>query len=95
MAFTPDGSKLVVTTKGNGNDIDVFTVGFPGGLSATPAVTADPGNVPFGVTFDTGRPLAVAEAGDNEFRTGADGSLTEIGSVTVPGAIGAEGIAAS
>ena len=187
VAFTPDGSKLVVTTKGNGNDIDVFTVGFLGGLSATPAVTADPGNVPFGVTFDTGGHLAVAEAGDNavatytinsdgtltlanraltgqaatcwvtsagsllfasnagsgtlsgysddgsgtlqptgttatnagtvdatfssdgqyvyaetgaagvvdEFRTGAGGSLTEIGSVTVPGAIGAEGIAAS
>src|SRR6185437_4714662 len=24
VAFTPDGSQLVVTTKGNGNDIDVF-----------------------------------------------------------------------
>ena len=27
VAFTPDGSQLVVTTKGNGNDIDVFGVG--------------------------------------------------------------------
>ena len=26
-AFTPDGGQLVVTTKGNGNDIDVFGVG--------------------------------------------------------------------
>jgi len=24
VAFTPDGSKLIVTTKANGNDIDVF-----------------------------------------------------------------------
>jgi len=30
-----------------------------------------------------------------EFRAGSGGSLTEIGSVTVPGAAGAEGIAAS
>jgi len=187
LAFTPDGSKLIVTTKGNGNDIDVFAVGFLGGLSAAPVVNADPGNVPFGVTFDAGGHLAVAEAGDNavatftvnangtltladraatgqaatcwiasdgslfyasnagsgtlsgyaddgsgtlqpagttatdpgtvdaafspdgrylyaetaangivdEFRVGPAGSLTEIGSVTVPGAVGAEGIAAS
>lgn len=187
VAFTPDGSKLIVTTKGNGNDIDVFTLGFSGGLSATPVVTADPGNVPFGITFDAGGHLAVAEAGDNavatftvnpdgtltladraltgqmatcwiardgslfyasnagsgtlsgygdrgsgtlqplgatatdagtvdatsssdgqylyaetgakgivdEFRVGSGGSLTEIGSVTVPGAVGAEGITAS
>ena len=187
LAFTPDGSKLIVTTKGNGNDIDVFTVGFYGGLSAAPVVNADPGNVPFGVTFDAGGHLVVAEAGDDavatftvkadgtltladraatgqaatcwiasdgslfyasnagsgtlsgyadngsgtlqptgttatdpgtvdaafspdgqylyaetgangivdEFRVGPAGSLTEIGSVTVPGAVGAEGIAAS
>ena len=176
VAFTPDGSRLIVTTKGNGNDIDVFRVGLSGGLSATPVVTADPGNVPFGITFDAGGLLVVAEAGDNavatftinangtltlagraatgqaatcwiardgslfyasnagsgtlqplgttatnagtvdatssadgqylyaetgangivdEFRVGSGGSLTEIGSVTVPGAAGAEGIAAS
>ena len=35
VAFTPDGSQLVVTTKGNGNDIDVFGVGFGGRLSAS------------------------------------------------------------
>ena len=187
VAFTPDGSKLIVTTKANGNDIDVFALGFSGSPSATPVVTADPGNLPFGITFDTGGHLVVAEAGDNavatytvnpdgtltlasraatgqkatcwiardgslfyasnagsgtlsgyadqgggtlqplgttatdagttdatssadsadlyaetgangivdEFRVGSGGSLTEIGSVTVPGAAGAEGIAAS
>lgn len=187
VAFTPDGSKLIVTTKGNGNDIDVFTVSPLGGLSVKPVVNADPGNVPFAVSFDTGGHLAIAEAGPNavatftvqpdgtlslvdrtatgqqatcwiaqdgslfyasnagsgtvsgygdngsgtlqplgstatdagtvdatatpdgqylyvqagakgivdEYRVGQGGSLTEIGSVTVPGAAGAEGIAAS
>ena len=79
VAFTPDGSKLVVTTKGNGNDIDVFGVGALGGLSATPVVNADPGNVPFGISFDAGGHLAVAEAGDNAvatFTISPSGTLT-------------------
>ena len=42
VAFTPDGTQLVVTTKGNGNDIDVFGVGFGGRLSARPTVNASP-----------------------------------------------------
>jgi hypothetical protein len=61
VAFTPDGSKLIVTTKGNGNDIDVFSVNFLGGLSAKPVVNADPGAVPFAVSFDAGGHLAVAD----------------------------------
>jgi 6-phosphogluconolactonase (cycloisomerase 2 family) len=84
VAFTQDGSRLIVTTKGNGNDIDVFTVGFSGALSATPAITADPGNVPFGVTFDAGGHLVVAEAGDNAvatFTINPDGTLTLAGRV--------------
>ena len=36
VAFTPDGTQLVVTTKGNGNDIDVFGVGGDGGWSDPP-----------------------------------------------------------
>lgn len=79
VVFTPDGSRLIVTTKGNGNDIDVFPVAFSGGLSAAPVVNADPGNVPFGVTFDAGGHLVVAEAGDNAvatFTINRDGTLT-------------------
>ena len=79
VAFTPDGSKLVVTTKNNGDDIDVFTVGPLGGLSATPVVNADPGNLPFGVSFDAAGHLAVAEAGDNAvatFTVRPDGTLS-------------------
>jgi len=82
VAFTPDGSKLIVTTKGNGNDIDVFTAGLPGGLPAAPDITAGPGNVPSGVTFDAGGHLAAAEAGDNAvatFTIHPDGTLTLAG----------------
>jgi DNA-binding beta-propeller fold protein YncE len=187
VAFTPDGTKLIVTTKANGSDIDVFTVGPSGGLSPAPVVNADPGNVPFAISFDAGGHLVIAEAGANavasftikpdgtvalvdraatgqtatcwivadgstfyasnagsgtlsglsdggsgtlqplgntaadagttdaavsadghylyaragaqgivdEYRVNPDGSLTSIGSVTVPGAVGGEGIAAS
>ncbi|HET6989051.1 MAG TPA: hypothetical protein VFI00_20665 [Kribbella sp.] len=186
VAFTPDGSKLVVTTKDNGSAIDVFRVSTRGSLSAGPTVTVDPGG-PFAVTFDAGGHLVIAESGANavatytirsdgtaslidreatgqaatcwivsagtafyasnagsgtlagyrdhgdgmlraigttgtdpgtvdaavssddrylyvqtgangivdEFRIGAGGALTRIGSVTVPGAVGADGIAAS
>ena len=187
VTFTPDGSKLIVTTKNNGNNIDVFAVNLFGALSARPVVNPDPGGVPFAATFDAGGHLVLAEAGPNavstftvhrdgqltlvnraatgqaatcwivrdgsafyvsnagsatlsgyqdrgdgsltalgntgtdpgtvdatvssdgrylyaqtggtgavdEFRVNADGSLTALGSVTVPGAIGGEGIAAS
>jgi DNA-binding beta-propeller fold protein YncE len=79
LAFAPDGSKLIVTTKSNGDDIDVFPVGPSGGLPAAPVVTADPGNVPFGVAFDAGGHLLVAEAGDNAvaaFTVHRDGTLS-------------------
>ncbi len=80
IAFTPDGSKLVVTTKANGNDIDVFPVNLHG-LSATPVVTVLPGAVPFAVAFDTRGHLVLAEAGTNAvatFTINRDGTLTAI-----------------
>jgi 6-phosphogluconolactonase (cycloisomerase 2 family) len=61
VAFTPDGSKLIVTTKNNGDSIDVFDVDFAGGISARPVVTSDPGAVPFAVTFDPRGHVVVAE----------------------------------
>jgi 6-phosphogluconolactonase (cycloisomerase 2 family) len=45
-------------------------------------VTADPGNLPFGITFDADGHLAVAEAGDNAVATytvNPDGTLTLAG----------------
>src|SRR6266516_1503821 len=52
VTFTPDGHKLVVTTKANGNNIDVFAVNPAGGLSAQPVVNTYPRQVPFAATID-------------------------------------------
>ena len=84
VAFTPDGSQLVVTTKSNGNDIDVFSVGLDGRLSSSPVVNSEPGTVPFGVTFDPAGHLVVAEAGTNALATfslSPSGVATEIDAV--------------
>jgi DNA-binding beta-propeller fold protein YncE len=84
VAFSPDGSKLIVTTKANGSDIDVFGVGFLGYLSPHPVVNAEPGTVPFGVTFDGDGHLVVAEAGTNALATFAllpDGAVTPLDAV--------------
>ena len=69
VAVTPDGSKLLVTTKAGGNSINVYAVGRFGSLSAEPVVNVDPGAIPFGVTFDEGGHLVVAEAGTNALAT--------------------------
>lgn len=63
VAFSPGGSQLIVTTKANGSDIDVFGVSWDGLLSASPAVNHEPGAVPFAVTFDPAGHLDVADAG--------------------------------
>ncbi|MFI5064072.1 MAG: lactonase family protein [Streptosporangiales bacterium] len=84
VAFTPDGSQLIVTTKANGNDVDVFGVRAGGGLSAAPTVTSLPGQVPFAVTFDAGGHLVIAEAGSNAlatFTVNGDGTLSAISGV--------------
>jgi 6-phosphogluconolactonase (cycloisomerase 2 family) len=73
---------LIVTTKNNHNQIDVFRLGLFGTPSASPVVTPDPGNVPFAVTFDRSGRLQVAEAGPNAVATYAvnrDGTLTFAG----------------
>jgi hypothetical protein len=84
VAFTPKGDQLVVTTKSNGNQIDVFHIDAFGGPSATPTVTPDPAGVPFAVAFDrTGR-IDVAEAGPNavaSFALHPDGTLTLVNRV--------------
>jgi hypothetical protein len=79
VSFSPDGSQLIVTTKANGDDIDVFGVQPDGTLSATPVVNAEPGAVPFAVTFDQAGNLVVAEAGTDALATFA---LSPSGSVT-------------
>jgi 6-phosphogluconolactonase (cycloisomerase 2 family) len=84
VAFSPDGTQLIVTTKANGNDIDVFAVGPGGQLSPSPVVNPEPGTVPFAIAFDPAGHLVIADAGTNALSTfalGPDGTLTEIDSV--------------
>ena len=84
VAFSPDGSKLIVTTKANGNDIDVFNVDFFGLLSSAPVVNAEPGTVPVGVSFDSAGHLVVANAGTDSLATftlNSNGTLTLIDAV--------------
>ncbi|MBO0844048.1 MAG: beta-propeller fold lactonase family protein [Nocardioides sp.] len=81
VAFSPDGSRLLVTTKSNGNDVDVFTVGRSGALSGSPTVNSLPGAVPFAVSWDRFGRLVLAEAGPNAvatFRIDHDGVLHAI-----------------
>ena len=81
VAFTPDGSQLLVTTKATGNDVDVFGVGPDGLLSASPRVNALPGTVPFAVAFGLGEHVVLAEAGTNAvatFSLSPGGTLTQL-----------------
>jgi Lactonase, 7-bladed beta-propeller len=84
VAFSPDGSQLVVTTKQSGSDIDVFHVGPFGYLTQSPVVNAEPGQVPFAVTFDHADHLVVADAGTNALSTYAlapNGTVSAIDTV--------------
>ena len=81
VAFSPDGSQLLVTTKAATNAVDVFAVGFDGRLSASPAVNSLPGDVPFAVAFGAAGQVAVAEAGPNAIATftlSRGGELTQL-----------------
>jgi 6-phosphogluconolactonase (cycloisomerase 2 family) len=83
VAFSPNGSQLIVTTKANGSDIDVFGVGYLGYLSAAPVVNAEPGAVPFGVTFDPAGHLVVAESSSTTpavatFALSPNGTVTQL-----------------
>jgi DNA-binding beta-propeller fold protein YncE len=84
VAFTPGGSQLIVTTKANGNDIDVFGVRFGGQLSAAPVVNSEPGTVPFAISFDLYGHLLIAEAGTNALATFA---LAPSGTVSLVDAV--------
>jgi DNA-binding beta-propeller fold protein YncE len=73
-----------VTTKANGNDIDVFGVRPDGNLSSNPVINSEPGTIPFGITFDQAGHLVVAETGPDALATFAlspDGTVTLIDAV--------------
>jgi Lactonase, 7-bladed beta-propeller len=84
VAFSPDGNQLIVSTKATTSSIDVFSVAGNGLLSNTPVVNAEPGTVPFAVTFDRRGDLAVANAATNSvttFRLDATGTVTPLSTV--------------
>ncbi len=62
IAYTPDGSRLVITTKAAGQSVEVFTAHT---LAPVPVTTSVPGAVPFGFTFDPAERLLITEAGPN------------------------------
>jgi len=78
VGFTPDGGKLLVTTKASTSSIDVFDVGPDGRLSASPVVNPSATPVPFAFTFGPLGRLVDGEAGTSSVTTyaiGADGTL--------------------
>jgi DNA-binding beta-propeller fold protein YncE len=84
VAFSPAGSQLIVTTKANGSDIDVFAVHAGGRLSRSPVVNSEPGTVPFGISFDQAGHLVIADAGTDALASYAlapDGVVSLIDSV--------------
>lgn len=88
VAFNPDGSKLLVTTKTNGHAVLVFDVRRFGGLSHEPVVNELPGTVPFAMSFDEAGHLVLAEAAGAvaTFAIGSDGTLTPIDEAITGGA---------
>lgn len=81
VGFTPDGSKLLVTTKGSTSAVDVFLMQPNGRPSAAPVVNPGATPVPFAFTFQpgTGR-LVDGEAGASSVTTyaiGSDGTLSD------------------
>jgi 6-phosphogluconolactonase (cycloisomerase 2 family) len=89
IAFSPDGSQLLVTTKANTNAIDVFGVNWFGLPSAAPVVNSEPGDVPFSVAFEGANQVDVGEAGPNavaSFELHGNGTLTTLSSAATGGA---------
>ena len=84
VGFTPDGRRLIVTTKASTSAIDVFAIGDRGVLSGAMVSNPSTSPVPFAFTFDPWGRLVVVEAAMSHLTTYAikpDNSLTGIGSV--------------
>jgi 6-phosphogluconolactonase (cycloisomerase 2 family) len=80
VGFTPDGRKLIVTTKASRSTIDVFQVRRDGRLSETAVVNPSATPVPFAFTFDPRGRLVMGEAGVSAVTTYTirrDGSLAD------------------
>lgn len=92
VSFTPDGSKLVITLKGNGGgSVDVFGVSEDGQLWNSPAATSI-GGVPFAFVFDSEARLVIVNAAFGNLATyavNANGSLSLVSSGASDGQIAA------
>jgi 6-phosphogluconolactonase (cycloisomerase 2 family) len=83
IGFSPDGRRLIVTTKASTSAIDVFWVGARGVLGKTAVANNSTSPVPFAFTFDPWGRLVVVEAAMSHLSTytiNPDNSLTGIGS---------------
>jgi 6-phosphogluconolactonase (cycloisomerase 2 family) len=69
VGFTGGGSQLVVTTKANGNAVNVFQLDKAGGIVGAPVVNMEPGAVPFGFADAGPRHLFLTQAGPNAVAT--------------------------
>ncbi len=81
VGFSPNGSELIVTTKGSTNSIDVFGVNQLGYLSSTPTITTDGSTIPFSFVTTPSGQLVVAQAAGSALHTfsfGAGGTLTSL-----------------
>ncbi len=81
ISFSPDGTKLIVTTKAAGQSIEIFGT-HP--LTGAPVVNPEPGTVPFAVAFDGQGNLLVAEAGTDalaSFRLNGGGTISPLDAV--------------
>jgi DNA-binding beta-propeller fold protein YncE len=84
IAFSPSGSQLIVTTKANGNHIDVFRLAESGRPSSSPVVNTEAGAVPFAVSFDEHGRILVTNAGPStvsSFQLRPGGKLVPISTV--------------
>ncbi len=92
VGFTPDGSKLVISMKGNGGgSVYVYGISADGRPSASPTITAVGGNA-FAFVFDpAGRLVIVNAAFDNlsTFTVNDNGSLTLVSAGPSSGQLGA------
>jgi 6-phosphogluconolactonase (cycloisomerase 2 family) len=87
VAVNPDGTKLLVTTKGNTNAVLVYDL-TGSGLSAVPTTTTLAGAVPFAVTFDNAGRVVLSEAGPSAvgvFRISTNDTLQPVGAVAKTG----------
>jgi 6-phosphogluconolactonase (cycloisomerase 2 family) len=78
VGFTPDGRKLIVTTKAARSTIDVYDVRRDGRLSETAVMNPSATPVPFAFTFDPAGRLVMGEAAASAvttYRINSNGTL--------------------